>query len=145
MKYHLKNRNELKDCIERVKTLARAKRYIELREIRTSSLSHPMRSYLHVLLDMIAMIYGERLDYVKEEFYKRRYNEDIFEDNYSNKNGKVRWFLKSSEKISDAEYVRSIENLRHGFMKDTNEYLPDANEDLSKYQYEIEKHKNRSL
>jgi hypothetical protein len=90
--------------------------------------SNQSNRYLHLLLGYLAIETGHDLDYVKEVFYKRTANKDIFvcfkEDELL---GKVE-YLRSSATLSQEEFSTSIDRLRDWSSQVAGIYLPSPNE-----------------
>lgn len=101
-------------------------------------------AYCHVLLGIIALDQGLTIDYVKEHYYKRLVNPDIFvvvkEDRIL---GKVE-VLRSSKELTKEEMSRSIEKLRNWASSELGCYLPSADEESLLQQAEIEIQRYRS-
>jgi len=103
----------------------------------------PQNSYLHLILGWFAIESGNTIKYVKEEYYKRLVNPDIFirekQDKYV---GKV-LELRSSTKLTTSEMATSIERFRNWSSMEAGIYLPADNEDkfLKHINEEIERNK----
>jgi hypothetical protein len=139
MLYNLNNPTELKAARVKLEFLAGKGEKVELTR-KSPKRSLKQNSYLHVLLGIVALDYHDTIEYVKLELYKKLYNRDIFETVKENKGG-TRVAYRSSSELTDKEMALSIERLRNGYAKDQGCYLPDANEDLTVYENEIEKYK----
>ncbi|MDR2042481.1 MAG: hypothetical protein LBP98_09245 [Tannerella sp.] len=111
---------------------------VELTEKRTVR----QNSYLHLILGLFAAESGNRSDYVKEFYYKRLVNPEIFivekEDKYL---GKIQ-ALRSSADLTTAEMTLTIERFRNWASQEAGIYLPAPNEDefLAYIQNELEKY-----
>lgn len=90
--------------------------------------SNQSNKYLHLLLGYLAIELGHDLEYVKEVFYKRTANKDIFvrlkDDNLL---GKIE-YLRSSATLSQEEFSTSIDRLRDWSSQVAGIYLPSPNE-----------------
>lgn len=99
--------------------------------------------FLHLLCGYLAMETGNTLDYVKEVFYKRTANKELFlrekEDEIL---GKVE-YLRSSADLSKEEMTLSIDRFRDWSSQTAGVYLPAANEQefLASIEYELSKYK----
>lgn len=128
-------------AITRLNHLISKGRKIELKAIEKRSLSQ--NSYLHLLLSLLAMETGNTLDYVKEIFYKRAANKELFvrekEDEIL---GKVE-YLRSSADLSKEEMTLSIDRFRDWSSQTAGIYLPTANEQefLASIEYEMSRYK----
>lgn len=139
MLYNLKNSIEEKAARVKLDFLASKGETVEITR-KSPKRSLQINKYLHVLLGIVALDYHDTIEYVKLEIYKKLYNKDIFETVKENKTGsRTAW--KSSSELTTAEMALSIERLRNGYARDNGLYLPDANEDLTCYENEIEKAK----
>ena len=95
----------------------------------------PLRSikqnrYLHLILGLFALEYGETLDYVKSEFFKLTANPEIFVyERVNQKTGEVRSALRSSADLDTREMTIAIERFRNWSSQTAGIYLPAPNED----------------
>ena len=99
--------------------------------------------YAHLIMSYLAMETGNTLDYVKEIFYKRAANKELFvrekEDEIL---GKVE-YLRSSADLSKEEMTLSIDRFRDWSSQTAGIYLPTANEQefLASIEYEMSRYK----
>lgn len=116
---------------------------VELRErkpVRTRS----QNSYLHVILGYFATRTGGTLEYVKENYYKKLVNPDIFmretDDKYL---GHIR-VLRSSASLTTDEMATSIERFRNWAAEEAGVYIPSAEEGrlVQLMEIENERYKN---
>ena len=111
----------------------------------------PLRSdkqnrYLHLILGWFALEYGETAAYVKEEFFKRTANPDIFVYEHVNrKTGEVRTALRSSANLDTREMAIAIERFRNWSSQTAGIYLPAPNEDkfLEQIMRDLEMYNNQ--
>lgn len=126
----------------RVNHLFAQGKQVELVEKTKRSLSQ--NSYLHVILGILAIDQGERIEYVKEYYYKRLVNPDLFilhkEDRIL---GRVE-VLRSSRDLTKEEMSSSIEKLRNWASKELGCYLPSADEESLLKEAEMEIQRYRS-
>jgi hypothetical protein len=102
---------------------------VELTEKKPSR-SLRQNSYLHLILGWFAMNYGETLDYVKQEFFKRTVNPDIFVyQRVNQKTGEIRQALRSSRDLDTREMTVAVERFRDWSAKEAGIYLPAPNEE----------------
>lgn len=115
---------------------------VELTEKANRSLSQ--NAYLHVLIGILAMDQGERMKYVKDNYYKRLVNPDIFilkkKDRFL---GEVD-DLRSSADLTKEEMTISIDRLRTWASSELGCYLPSADEESLIREAEIEMQRYRS-
>lgn len=105
--------------------------------------SSQQNRYLHLLLGYLAMETGNELDYVKEIFYKRAANKELFvRENDDQILGKVE-YLRSSADLSKEEMTLSIDRFRNWSSQTAGIYLPTANEQefLASIEYEMSRYK----
>lgn len=141
MLYDLKNPLD-RDRFKRRCNALFLKQGMVLLEEKTQRSSQQNR-YLHLLLGYLAMETGNALDYVKEIFYKRAANKELFvrekEDDIL---GKVE-YLRSSADLSKEEMTLSIDRFRDWSSQTAGIYLPTANEQefLASIEYEMSRYK----
>ena len=101
-------------------------------------------SYLHCLLGILALDQGLTIDYVKEFYYKRLVNPDIFVLTKEDKLvGKIE-VLRSSKDLTKEEMSKSIDRLRNWASSELGCYLPSADEESLLQQAEMEIQRYRS-
>jgi hypothetical protein len=75
--------------------------------------SIPQNRYLYLILGWFALQYGETRDYVKQEFFKRTVNPDIFVyERINHKTGEIREALRSSRELDTRQMTIAIERFR---------------------------------
>ena len=125
-----------KRATERFNFLLSNNKTFELTEKKPKR-SLSQNNYLHLILSWYALEYGETLDYIKVEVFKKQLNKDIFEFEFVNrKTGECRLDLRSSANLDTKEMTTAIERFRNYASKEAGIYLPSP-EDLSQLQ-EIE-------
>ena len=113
------------------------KKNFELNEIK------PLRSglsnrYLHLLLGFVAMTYGCRLERVKLNWYKLKYNRDIFViEDVNRLNGEIYSYVRSSASLDNSKFSLSVTRFKDGIFEDLKLRLPDPDE--KHYLFEIQK------
>lgn len=121
--------------------LEKEKRFeiIEKRSKRTLN----QNNYLHLIISWFALEYGEQVEYIKQEYFKRLCNPELFvthkEDNYL---GKV-IVLKSSADLDTKQMTEAIERFRNWSSSEAGIYLPEPNEEefLHNIQVEMQRQK----
>lgn len=144
MKYDLKNKFDLVKFNSRSDKLKKDEKFVELKVI------HPTRSdqqnkYFHVLVGFFAAEYGETLEHVKQEMFKKIVNRKLFLTEYVNKvTGELREAWRSSKDLDTGEMTIAIERFRNYASKEAGIYLPEPNEEdfLRSCEIEIEKNKH---
>lgn len=125
-----------KRATERFNFLLANNKTFELTEKKPKR-SLSQNNYLHLILSWYALEYGETLEYIKVEVFKKQLNKDIFEFEFVNrKTGEYRMDLRSSANLDTKEMTTAIERFRNYASKEAGIYLPSP-EDLSQLQ-EIE-------
>jgi len=131
---------------ERFKTrsafLLEKRRIVELTEKTRRSLRQ--NNYLFLILNVLAMEYGENVEYVKQNIFKRHVNPDIFLTKKQDKIlGEVE-VLRSSADISKDEMRTAIDRLKIFCAKELGVRLPDSftYEEQIELMRQMEIHKN---
>ena len=137
MVYDTSNSLDKANFLLRAKKLAESGKIIELTEKKPRR-SLPQNKYLHVLLAYFGTQTGNTLDWVKQQYYKKLVNPDLFirekEDKYL---GKIK-VLRSSADLDTAEMSLSIERFRNWAAQEAGIYIPSADEAILIQQMEIE-------
>lgn len=143
MLYDLKNplqREQIKTRFAML--LEKSNSIVELTEKKPRR-SDQQNKYLHVILGYFAMETGNTLEFVKQQYFKKLVNAEIFikvqEDKYL---GKIK-ILRSSADLDSAEMTTAIDRFRNWASAEAGVYLPSANEDelLSLMEVEIARYK----
>lgn len=143
MWYDSKKPIDVQNAIEKIKHFILHQKVFELTE------KHPPRSisqnsYLHLLISIYALEYGESAKYIKEEFFKKEVNRDLFFFVYTNrKTGEIRDEWKSTKDLNTAEMTMAIERFRNYVMKQSGFYLPTPAEHLIVQAMQLEVANNR--
>lgn len=141
MLYDLRNPLDRERFKRRCNALYQKQGIVDLSEKTQRSIQQ--NKFLHLLLGYLAMETGNTLDYVKEVFYKRAANKELFlrekEDEIL---GKVE-YLRSSADLSKEEMTLSIDRFRDWSSQTAGIYLQAANEQefLASIEYELSKYK----
>lgn len=144
MLYNAEKNIDAHRAIENLNKLIRNKKRFEIIE------KHPMRSlrqnnYLHLILSWYALEYGETLEYIKQEIFKKDVNKDLFEFEFINhKTSEVRIEYRSTASLDTAKLTLAIERFRNFASKQAGIYLPEPKDliFLQEIQDEITKNKN---
>ena len=128
----------------RAKKLAESGKVIELTEKKPRR-SLPQNKYLHVLLAYFGTQTGNTLEWVKQQYYKKLVNPDLFirekEDKYL---GRIK-VLRSSADLDTSEFSLSVERFRNWASQEAGIYLPSADEYIIIQQMEIEIERNKEF
>lgn len=142
MIYDTSNPLDKANFMLRAKKLADSGKVIELTEKKPKR-SLPQNKYLHVLLAYFGTQTGNTLDWVKQQYYKKLVNPDLFirekEDKYLG-NIKV---LRSSADLDTSEFSLSVERFRNWASQEAGIYLPSSDEYIIIQQMEIEIERNK--
>ena len=144
MVYDTSNPLDKANFLLRAKKLAESGKIIELTEKKPRR-SLPQNRYLHVLLAYFGTQTGNTLEWVKQQYYKKLVNPDLFirekEDKYL---GKIK-VLRSSADLDTSEFSLSIERFRNWASQEADIYLPSADEYIIIQQMEIEIERNKEF
>ena len=125
----------------RAKKLPDGGKIIELTEKKPKR-SLPANRYLHVILAYFGRQTGNTLQWVKQQYYKKLVNPDLFirekEDKFL---GRIS-VLRSSADLDSSEFSLSIERFRNWSAQEAGIYIPSADEAILIQQMEIEISKN---
>lgn len=117
---------------------------IDLTEKRLNR-SLSQNSYLHLLLGWFAMEYGETLEYVKQNYFKRLVNSELFVESKEDKFLGSAEVLRSSSDLDTKEMTTAIDRFRDWSAREGGIYLPMANEHHFLQSIEIEMSKHSRL
>lgn len=144
MIYDTSNPLDKANFMLRAKKLAESGKVIELTEKKPRR-SLPQNKYLHVILAYFGTQTGNTLEWVKQQYYKKLVNPDLFirekEDKYL---GRIK-VLRSSADLDTAEMSLSIERFRNWAAQETGIYIPSADEAILIQQMEIEIERNKEF
>ena len=137
MIYNTSNPLDKANFLLRAKKLAESGKVIELTEKKPRR-SLPQNKYLHVILAYFGAQTGNTLEWVKQQYYKKLVNPDLFirekEDKYL---GRIK-VLRSSADLDTSEFSLSIERFRNWAAQEAGIYIPSADEAILIQQMEIE-------
>ena len=137
MIYDTSNPLDKANFLIRSKKLSESGKIIELSEKKPRR-SLPQNKYLHVILAYFGTQTGNTLEWVKQQYYKKLVNPDLFirekEDRYL---GKIK-VLRSSADLDTSEFSLSIERFRNWAAQEAGIYIPSADEAILIQQMEIE-------
>lgn len=110
MIYNLATQLDKERFIARAKVLLEKGSAVDLTE--KTPRSRNQNHYLHLLLGVVAMEVGETIDYVKEEYFKKLVNRDLFVREKSDKYiGKVQVILSSTQ-LTTEEMSMAIDRFK---------------------------------
>ena len=144
MVYDTSNPLDKANFLLRAKKLAESGKVIELTEKKPRR-SLPQNKYLHVILAYFGTQTGNTLEWVKQQYYKKLVNPDLFirekEDKYL---GRIK-VLRSSADLDTSEFSLSIERFRNWAAQEVGIYIPSADEAILIQQMEIEIERNKEF
>lgn len=144
MIYNTSNPLDKANFLLRAKKLADSGVIVELTEKKPRR-SLPQNKYLHVILAYFGKQTGNTLEWVKQQYYKKLVNPDLFirekEDKYL---GRIK-VLRSSADLDTAEMSLSIERFRNWAAQEVGIYIPSADEAILIQQMEIEIERNKEF
>lgn len=137
MIYDTSNPLDKANFLLRAKKLAESGVIVDLTEKKPRR-SLPQNKYLHVILAYFGAQTGNTLEWVKQQYYKKLVNPDLFirekEDKYL---GRIK-VLRSSADLDTSEFSLSIERFRNWAAQEPGIYIPSADEAILIQQMEIE-------
>ena len=137
MIYNTSNPLDKANFLLRTKKLAESGVIVDLTEKKPRR-SLPQNKYLHVILAYFGTQAGNTLEWVKQQYYKKLVNPDLFirekEDKYL---GRIK-VLRSSADLDTSEFSLSIERFRNWAAQEAGIYIPSADEAILIQQMEIE-------
>lgn len=137
MVYDTSNPLDKANFLLRAKKLAESGKIIEMSEKKPRR-SLPQNKYLHVILAYFGTQTGNTLEWVKQQYYKKLANPDLFiqekEDKYL---GRIK-VLRSSADLDTSEMSLSVERFRNWSAQEAGIYIPSADEAILIQQMEIE-------
>lgn len=142
MTYNLTNPLDVQNAKTRLDFLVKRGCIIELTE-KKQKRTLSQNAYLHLLLGYFASQTGNTLEWVKQQYYKKLCNPDIFigerEDRFL---GRVK-YVRSSADLRTDEMNMSIERFRNWAASEAGIYLPDptSEAEIAAMQIEVERYK----
>lgn len=144
MIYNLSSPLDKANFLLRAKKLAESGVIVDLTEKKPRR-SLPQNKYLHVILAYFGTQTGNTLEWVKQQYYKKLVNPDLFirekEDKYL---GRIK-VLRSSADLDTAEMSLSIERFRNWAAQEVGIYIPSVDEAILIQQMEIEIERNKEF
>lgn len=100
--------------------------------------------YVHLILGWFAWEYGETLEYVKLEYFKKLVNPEVFKYEFINrKTGEIREEYKSLANISKDQMTYAINKFRDYSSKEAGIYLPQRSDLALLREIEIQVENNK--
>lgn len=142
MIYNLSSPLDVQNAKTRLELLIKRGCIVELTE-KKQKRSLNQNAYLHLLLGYFASQTGNTLEWVKQQYYKKLCNPDLFigerEDIFL---GRVK-YVRSSADLRTDEMNLSIERFRNWSAAEAGIYLPEATSEaeIAALQVEVERYK----
>lgn len=142
MIYNLSSTLDAQNARTRLELLIKRSCTVELTE-KKKKRSLNQNAYLHLLLGYFASQTGNTLEWVKQQYYKKLCNPDIFigekEDKFL---GRMK-YIRSSADLRTDEMNLSIERFRNWSASEAGIYLPEptSDEEIAAMQTEVERYK----
>lgn len=142
MVYNLSNQLDVQNAKTRLELLIKRGCIVELTEKKQKRTLN-QNAYLHLLLGYFASQTGNTLEWVKQQYYKKLCNPDLFigerEDLFL---GRVK-YVRSSADLRTDEMNLSIERFRNWSAAEAGIYLPEATSEaeIASLQVEVERYK----
>lgn len=111
---------------------------------KNEKISIPFNGYLHLCLSWFALEVGEKVDYIKQEVFKKQINPEIFETERVNpRTGEIRTEWKSIKDVTPEELSLSLERFKIYAAQEAGIVIPDAEKRsfLNHIENEISKNK----
>lgn len=142
--YDTSNPLDKANFLLRAKKLAESGKVVELTEKKPRR-TLQSNKYLHVILAYFGTQTGNTLEWVKQQYYKKLVNPDLFirekEEKYL---GRIK-VLRSSADLDTAEMSLSIDRFRNWAAQEAGIYIPSADEAILIQQMEIEIERNKEF
>lgn len=141
MKYDLSNELQRGQFNVRAASFLKKGSVVELKECKVRSLRQ--NSFLHVALGYFAAQTGNTLEYVKQYYYKRLVNPDIFRRERDDKYLGHIEVWRSSASLTQEEMSLSIDRFRNWSASEAGIYIPSPDDArlVQLMEIEIEKYK----
>lgn len=119
---------DVERAVAKLRYYVQNKKVFELIEKRTAK-TYPQLKYVHLIMGWFAWEYGEKLEYIKLEYFKKIVNPDIFVYEFENrKTGEVRTEYRSLADITKDQMTLAIDRFRTFSSKHAGIYLPEPND-----------------
>ncbi len=143
MIYNPANEIDVQRSVDKLKYFIKKKKVFELKQKQVSK-TYPQIKYVHLIMGWFALEYGETLEYIKLEYFKKIVNPEIFEFEFINrKTGEVRMEYKSLADVTKDELTLAINRFRDFSSKEAGIYLPEPRDLAILQQIEIEINNNK--
>lgn len=129
--YNLANVLDRQNLKARMELMLRKEALVEFGEVRALQRTTRQNSYLHFCLTYFAALYKEKMEWVKQEYYKKLVNPEIFvrtkQDPFL---GEVPE-LRSSASLTPDEMATSIDRFINWAAREAGYYIPAAQDEAA--------------
>lgn len=141
--YDLKNPVKRDQFSRRCKSLLEKSDDVVELKVRTAR-SLRQNSYLHLILQWFAAESGNRMEFVKEKYFKELVNPEIFVIEVQDKWVGKTVITRSTKEITKEDMTLAIERFRNWSSQEACIYLPSADEQnyLEQLEIELERYKD---
>lgn len=142
MVYNLSNQLDVQNAKTRLELLIRRGCIVELTE-KKQKRSLSQNAYLHLLLGYFASQTGNTLEWVKQQYYKKLCNPDVFIGERNDRFLGHTRYIRSSADLTTDEMTLTIERFRNWSASEAGIYLPEATNEaeIQALQVEVERYK----
>lgn len=128
MIYNPSKQLDVSKAIEKLKFFISKQQPFELKAKKpTRSLNQ--NRYLHLIIGWYALEYGETMEYIKQEVFKKQVNRSIFKTEYINRiTGEIREDYRSTADLDTQEMTMAIDRFRNYASKEAGIYLPEPSD-----------------
>lgn len=137
------DRKEFTDYCDKVMRLGNNKQLVIEIKRRLPKRSERQNNYLFLILGFFAAQTGYSVEEVKQDYFKKLCNPDIFYRERVNAKGETVRYLRSSADLDTGEMTLAVERFRNWSAAKANIYLPSPNEEsfLLYCEKEVERYK----
>ncbi|MBF7090489.1 hypothetical protein IUY40_02875 [Flavobacterium sp. ALJ2] len=125
MLYNPEKPIDVQRAVEKFKYFVKHNKVFELSAKKVPK-TYPQLKYAHLIMSWFALEYGEQLEYIKLEYFKKLVNPSIFQYEFVNRiTGEVRIEYKSLANLTKDELTLAIDRFRDYSSKEAGIYLPE--------------------
>lgn len=144
MIYNPSNPIDIERALTKIQYFIDKNQVFELKRKQVAK-TYPQIKYVHLILGWFAIEYGEQLEYIKLEYFKKLVNPEVFQYEFVNrKTGEIRIEYRSLANITKDEMTLAINRFRDYSSKEAGIYLPEPNDLVFMQQIEISVNNNKA-
>ncbi|TDO66945.1 hypothetical protein EV143_1362 [Flavobacterium chryseum] len=138
MLYNPEKPIDVQRAVENFKYFVKHNKVFELSAKKVPK-TYPQLKYAHLIMSWFAWEYGEKLEYIKLEYFKKLVNPSIFEYEFVNrKTAECRIEYKSLSDLTKDELTLAIDRFRDYASKEAGIYLPEPKDSIYLRDIEIQ-------